>query len=78
MNFSHQRPFHTYSEVITRRCLTRHIHIIDNINAADKSNLPVYDHNFPVQTAQSPAAQRPRRGLGSKFQHHYAGYLKII
>ena len=78
MNVFHQRPLHTDSVVITGRSLICRPHIIDNINASNKSNLPVYDHNFPVQAAQSPAPQRPGRSLGPELQHQYASRLKII
>jgi hypothetical protein len=44
------------------------MHVVDDIDAADKCDFGVYHHDLGMQPAQPFAAQRPRRYVGTEFQ----------
>ena len=76
MNLGEQRALHAHGIVEARRHLLRGVHVVDDIDAADQRHPGVEDRNLAVQPAQTLAAQRPRRDIGTVLENAHAGELQ--
>ena len=64
-----QRPLDAHGVVVARRRMPGSMHVVDDIDAANKGHASVHHHQLTVQAPQAVAPQGEGRGLGSEYQH---------
>ena len=72
----YQRPFDAHRVVVTRRRMPWGMHVVYDVDAADKGHARIHRHELAVQAPQPVAPQGQRRGLGAEYQHFDVGRIE--